>query len=708
VRFFDELKRRNVFRVAGVYFIVAATMIQLIPPLVDAFDLPKWSNTFVFLMLAIGFPITILVTWAFEMTPEGLRRTEELDTHRHVVVNPARYSDYAILIGILVLCVYMGYSVQQVERPETAQAGTPVIGTVAVLPFANLSVEPEQEGVSRAITSDVRNRLTQVPGLKVIAGPASQKPAEDEDLRQIGKKLDAPVVLDGSVQRSGNRLRVMAQLVDTGRGVQLWSKTFNRDMADMLAVQDDLSQSIVDDVRKVIVPPAEAVADKDGPAGQARRLMADGQGKLNQRTADALSAAVTAFEQAIVRDPNSARAHAALAEALLLQGKGWETYGEVPLADAVARARPFAAKAVALGPQLAEAQAVSGLVALAAGDADAAVGKLKKAVERKPDLAKARLWLYQAYAASGRLGEGIAQLKRAYELDPDSLAIGLNMSRLLAISDQRLEADALLDRLERLYPGNENLLAARGARLADDWRPVDAIQVLQRASKADPSDAKVRLMLGVAYLDLGASGEAEQWLDAGKELVLLAQGKPQDALAEARRRFAADPGDPERVFALADAEAAAGRPQAAVNLLAPFEDASKDGAGPLYGRSPMAMPALTLAGARIAQGDAEGARPLLDGARAWLKRQRDLGFDHPQYAYLEARIAALEGRPDEAMASLRRAVARRFAGVSVVGWDPALASLRELPEYRALVADLDTDRGQRRARLKDMGLLASL
>lgn len=705
MRVFDELKRRNVFRVAGTYFIVAAAMIQLFPPLVDAFDLPKWSTTFVFLMLAIGFPITILVTWAFEMTPEGLRRTGELDHHRHVVTTPARYSDYAILIGIVVLCIYMGYSIQQRDE-EMLHSGTPVIGTVAVLPFANLSVEPEQEGVSRAITSDIRNRLAHVPGLKVIAGPASAKPGEEQDLRQVGKTLDAPVVLDGSVQRSGSRLRVMAQLIDTDRGVQLWSKTFNREMADMLAVQDDLSQSIVDDVRKVIVPPQAVSAD--GGAGKDRKLMDAGHGKLAQRTSGSLSAAITSFEQAIVRNPKSAPAHAALAEALLLQGKGWQTYGEVPLPDAVAKARPFAAKALALDPSLAEAQAVSGLIDLSAGDADLAVAKFKKALDRKPGLAKARLWLYQAYASTGRLSDGIAQLTRAYEQDPDSLAIGLNMSRLLAISDRRLEADALLDRLERLYPGNENLMAARGARLADDWRPVDAIQVLQRASKADPGDAKVRLMLGVAYLDLGATSEAEQWLDGSKDLILLAQGRTEDALAEARRRFAADPGDPERLFAMAAAESAAGHHRAVIDLLAPVEALSTDGTGPLYGRSPIVMPALTLAGARIALNDAAGARPLLDGARAWLKRQRALGFEHPSYAYLEARVDALDGKPDQAMAALRRAVSRRFAGVSMVGWDPALASLRALPDYRALVADLDTDRGQRRARLKDMGLLASL
>ena len=710
MRFVDELKRRHVFRVAGTYCVVAFGMVQLIPPVVDAFDLPKWANTFVFLMLMIGFPITILVTWAFEMTPEGLRRTEEVDHHRHVALPKASGTDYFVLIAIVVIIGYMGYTIQQGGRAPD-NAGVPVIGTVAVLPFANLSVEPEQEGMSRAITSDVRNRLTRLPGLTVIAGPASEKPGEDEDMRAIGKKLGAPVVLDGSVQRSGSRLRVMAQLVDTDRGVQLWSKTFNRDVADMLAVQDDLAQSIVDDVHKAIIPPAAeepGVRSTKGGGAQSRKVLEAGRGKMSQRTGTALASAITSFEQAIASNPRSSQAYASMAEALLLQGKTWETYGQMPLADAVAKAKPFAAKALALDPSFAEARAVSGLVELASGDADAAIASLNKAVERKPDLAKARLWLYLAYMAAGRAEDGIPQLKRAYEQDPDSLAIGLNMSRVLAMSDRRLEADTLLERLERLYPGNENLLAARGARLADDWRSIDAIQVLQRATKADPTDEKVRMMLGLAYLDLGAAGDAEQWLDGGKDLVLLAQGRSADALTEARRRFIADPGDTERIFALADAEGAAGHPQSVIDLLAPFEALSKDGAGPLYGRTPFAMPAITLASARLAVNDEAGARTLLAGSRAWLQRQRKLGFEHPYFAYLEARIDAVEGNPEKAMTALRRAVSQRFSGVSVVTWDPALASLRGLPDYRSLVADLDTDRNQRRTRLKDMGLLTVL
>lgn len=708
MRLVDELKRRNVFRIAGTYCVVTFAMIELVPNLVDAFGLPSWSNTFVFLMLGLGFPIVILVTWAFEMTPEGLRRTEEVDQRRQVVVTSAKIGDYVLLVAILAAVGYMAYSVNLREAPSAGGGEVAAINTIAVLPFANLSVEPEQEGMSRAITTDVRNRLTKLSSLKVVAGPASQKPGEEADLGEIGKKLRAPVVLDGSVQRSGTKLRVMAQLIDTENGVQLWSKTFDREMADMLSVQDDVAQSIVDDIREVIMPPAVAEASAEESSARTRKLMDEARARLAQRTEESLNAATASFEQAIMRDPKSAPAYAALAEAVLLQGETWETYGRMPLADAVARARPFAAKALKLDPALAEASAVMGLVELAAGNTAAAIGKLGAAIERNPDLAKAHLWLYQAYAAEGRLAEGIARLGKAHELDPGSLAIGLNMSRLLAITDRRLEADRLLDGLERLYPGNENLLAARGARLADDWRPVDAIQVLRQASKADPSDAKVKAMLGLAYLDLGATGEAEAWLDDDKALILLAQGRTQEALAEARRRFAADPGNPDRIFALADAEAAAGHHRAVVDLLAPFEAMSNNGAGPLYGRSPIAMPAMTLAGARLALNDAAGARPLLDGARAWLAGQRALGFEHPSLAYLEARIDALDGKPDQAMAALRRAVSRRFAGVSVVGWDPALASLRTLPDYRALVADLDTDRGQGRARLKDMGLLASL
>jgi TolB-like protein/tetratricopeptide (TPR) repeat protein len=703
VRFVDELKRRNVFRVAVTYLAVAFGVIQLLPPVVDAFELPKWSVTFVFLMMGLGFPITILVTWAFEMTPEGLRRTGEVDQHRQVVRTSANPGDYFVLAAIVVILGYMVYSFRG-QDAAPVQAGVPVVGTVAVLPFANLSVEPEQEGMSRAITSDVRNRLARVPGLKVIAGPASQKPGEDEDLKAIGAKLDAPVVLDGSVQRSGSRLRVMAQLVDTRNGVQIWSKTFNRDVADILAVQDDLSQAIVGDVRKVVVPAGEGPEPGQG----ARQLVDAARASLARRTGASLSASVAALEQAISRNPKSAYAYAAMAEARLLQGKGWETYGAVPMADAVAAAAPFAAKALRLDPGLAEARAVTGLVQLASGQTDAAIASLRAAVAAKPALTKAHLWLYQAYAAAGRTGEAAGELKHAYRLDPNSLAVGLNMSRLMAMSDRRLEADTLLGRLERRYPGNENLLAARGARLADDGRSVDAIQVLRRALAADPGDEKVRALLGHAYLDVGAPAEAARWLPEGKSMVLLAQGRPADALDEARRRFDADPGDPARIFALADAQAAAGHSQAVIDLLAPFEPVSGGGTGPLYGRTPLDMPAITLAAARRATGDEAGAKVLLDGAKAWLQRQRSLGFSDPALAYLEARIEAMQGNPQDAVAALRRAAARRFAGLAVMGWDPALASLRALPAYREIAADLDADRAQRRARLADMGLLTAL
>lgn len=709
MRLVDELKRRNVFRIAGTYCVVTAMTIELVPNIVDAFGLPSWSTTFVFLMMALGFPIVIVITWAFEMTPEGLRRTEEVDQHRKVVVSSAKLGDYVLLAAILAAVGYMAYSVRQREAPSAvATAGeVPEINTVAVLPFANLSVEPEQEGMSRAITTEVRNRLTKVSSLRVVAGPASQKAEEDEDLKAIGKKLGSSVVLDGSIQRSGDKLRVMAQLIDTESSHQLWSKTFDRDMADLLSVQDDVAQSIVEDVRKVIMPPPSNEVSTAESTERRRRQMDEARGRLAQRTEESLALAVTAFEQEITRNPGSAPAYAALAEALLLQGAAWETYGQVPLAGAVARARPFAAKALALDPSLAEASAVMGLIELASGDLTTAIDSLNRAVGQKPTLASAHLWLYQAHAAAGRLGDGVAQLNRAYELDPDSLAIGLNMSRLLAASDRRLEADALLDRLERLYPGNESLLAARGARLADDWRPADAIEVLRRATAANPADAKVKLMLGTAYLDLGATAEAERWLGGNKDMVLLANGRTAEALAEARRRFDANPGDAEALFALADAEAAAGNGRAVVDLLSPFAEVSRDGTGPLYGRSPMVMPAVTLAAARVALGDMAGARPLLDGARAWLARQRAQGFEHPHFSYLEARIEALDSRPGEAMAALRRAVARRFAGISIIGWDPAIASLRGRSDYKIMVEDLDLERSERRARLRDTGSSAS-
>ncbi|MBI1179382.1 MAG: tetratricopeptide repeat protein [Alphaproteobacteria bacterium] len=703
MRFVDELKRRNVFRVGGAYAVVFFGMVQLTDPLVSAYHLPEWSTTFVFTMMLLGLPVTLVAAWAFEMTPEGLRRTQDVDQHRHIGRAPANVGDYLILATMIGICGYLYYQVEWTKEADDAPV-TLNVRSMAVLPFANLSVEPEQEGVSRALTAEVRNRLTRLPGLRVLADSAAAKPEEDHGMKAVGEELGVNVVLDGSVQRAGDRLRVMAQLVDTKHGVQLWSKTFNRNVADILSVQDDLSQAIVDDVRRVIThepQDEDDVAGAKGSPAAAQKALASGRQSLGRRTGKSLAAALSAFEQTIALAPKTASAYAGIAETILLQGQGAATYGAVPVPDAVARARPLVAKALVLNPKLAEARAVDGFADLVSGDADGAIGKLNKAVAAKPDLAKAHLWLYRAYLAAGRPGDGIPHLEQAYHLQPDSLAIGLNMSRLLALSDRRLGADMLLDRLERLYPGDENLLVARGARLADDWRPVDAAEMLRRANAADPSDRRARRLLGMIYLDLGAAEEAASWLKGDGELVLLAEGRAADAVAEAQRRFAANPGDPERIFALADAEAAAGNDRAVIDLLGPFEGLPPKDRWRLFTRTPF-MPAITLAAARLAVGDAAAAKTLLEESRRYVATLRRLGFDYPYLAYVEARIDALEGDRDGALAALRSSVSHRFPGVSVVGWDPALRSLRGLAEFQAITADLDADRARLRDRLHDL------
>jgi TolB-like protein/tetratricopeptide (TPR) repeat protein len=702
VNFISELKRRNVIRVAGAYLVVAWLIIQLTEQMVPAFHLPEWSNTFVIMMLGIGLPITMLVAWAFEMTPEGLRRTQETESHRHLSSSRARLGDYVIILGVLIVAGYVFYDHELVKAPDGDAALQ--VGKIAVLPFASFSPEPEQEGVSRAMTFEVRNRLVQIPGLRVVAGAAALEPGEVADLKAVGEALGAEVVLDGSVQKSGSTLRVMAQLVDTREGVQLWSETFNREMTDVLAVQDDISQAIVNEVHAAITPEEERAPPgtvRGRTAGGENPHLRSGLAELAARSPQGLERGVETLREAVGRSPDSATAHAALAEAYLLQAASWGTYGPLSPDRAVALARPFISRALALDPDLAAGKAVKALAALVSGHPDEAIPDLEAAIAADSSMAKARLWLSYALDEQGRRVEASRELEQAYRQVPDDLPVALGMSRLLAHRGESLEADELLRRLDREHPGNRTIVQARAARLGDQWRPADVIKALTGTEEG--LDSIGRGLLGLSYLDLGMTEKAAELLPGGQVAAYLASGRPQDALDEAWRRFREDPGDRARIFDLAAASAAAGQPGTAVDLLSPLLVDAGHG-GPLYTGSPAFLPVAVLAAARKAAGDGDGAEEALAAASAWLQEQRQAGFDGAELDYLEARIAAVRGNVDAALVSLRRAAGAGFLGVSALAWDPALAGLHGSGEFTRLKDELDAERRRQRERLDGTGM----
>jgi TolB-like protein len=252
-----ELKRRNVFRVGAAYAIVGWLLIEVASVLLPTFDAPDWVMKAFSSLVILGFPLTLVIAWAFELTPEGIKRdtaVDPADSIRHVT---GRRLDF-IIIGVLVLAVAYFAVDKFVLESEPEQAGItpkplPVAESVAreksiaVLPFVNMSSDPEQEYFSDGLSEEILNLLAKVPELKVTARTSSFAfKGKNDDVRTIGKALNVNAVLEGSVRKSGERVRITAQLIDVASGTHLWSETYDRILTDIFAVQDNVASEILD------------------------------------------------------------------------------------------------------------------------------------------------------------------------------------------------------------------------------------------------------------------------------------------------------------------------------------------------------------------------------------------------------------------------------------------------------------------------------
>jgi len=252
-----ELKRRNVFRVGAAYGIVAWVLIEVAHTAFPTLQLPDWTTTLVTVLLIMGFPVALVIAWAFELTPEGIKRETAVDPADSVRHATGRRLDF-IIIGLLMLAVAYFAVDKFVLESEPEQTGItpkplPVAEAVvreksiAVLPFVNMSSDPEQEYFSDGLSEEILNLLAKIPGLKVIGRTSSFAfKGKNEDLRAIGATLDVSTVLEGSVRKSGERVRITAQLIDVSNGAHLWSETYDRTITDIFAVQDDVASSIIE------------------------------------------------------------------------------------------------------------------------------------------------------------------------------------------------------------------------------------------------------------------------------------------------------------------------------------------------------------------------------------------------------------------------------------------------------------------------------
>jgi TolB-like protein/Tfp pilus assembly protein PilF len=467
--FLTELKRRNVYRAAVAYGVVAWFLTQLTTQVLPLFEIPNSAVRFVVIALAAGFPIAMLLSWLYELTPEGIVRTEDLHPARARSIQRAtgRILDF-IIIGALLLVIAMLVVGRLQFYRQTGESISQK--SIAVLPFSNLSKEQENAFFADGMQDEILTDLARVGDLKVISRSSvmQYKSGVKRNLREIASELGVTHVVEGSVQRGANRVRVNAQLIDARTDRQLWGQTYDRELVDVFAIQTHLAQHIVRELQAKLSPMEKAQIERkptENSEAYLAFLQAHDLYTRPDKFQSTIETAEELFEKATKLDPNFAGAFAGLALV-----EDWIYHDFDPTPARKEKARAAVETAIRLQPDLPEAHLALGFYHYyCERDYQAALDEFAIAKRDLPNAAE----VYSAIGAierrQGKWAEGIANLEKAALLSPKDAWILENLADSYYATRNFESADKTLDRAIEAAP---NLLRARAqkARLAVDWK----------------------------------------------------------------------------------------------------------------------------------------------------------------------------------------------------------------------------------------------
>jgi TolB-like protein/Tfp pilus assembly protein PilF len=439
--FFAELKRRNVYKVAVAYAIVGWLLVQIATQVFPFLEIPTWVVRLVIVLVAAGFPIALVIAWAFELTPEGIKRTEDVDlpaggvskkrTWMYVVVVGLAFS-----IGLVFIGRYTARNTATGARTERATGSSIPQKSIAVLPFENLSDDKNAAYFADGIQDEILTKLASIADLKVISRTSTAKyKSKPEDLRTVSQQLGVATVLEGSVQKAADKVRVNVQLIDARADSHLWAKTYDRDIKDVFAVESEVAQEIADSLQAKLSP-AEATTLATAPTKDtaAYDLFLKGESQLRAANAslrrESFDQAIAWYQQAIARDPNFALAMARLAECRLSRHWFVETFTEPELAEV----KQTVEHALALAPDLAEAHVAHGLFYYYGyRQYEEALAEFGRGLQLQPNNAQALEYSGYVYRRQGQWLRCLDTLKKSLEQDPRNADVAGNLAQTYCI-----------------------------------------------------------------------------------------------------------------------------------------------------------------------------------------------------------------------------------------------------------------------------------
>jgi len=557
---FAELKRRNVFRVGAAYAVVAWVVLQVLDVVGEILELPAWGGKLILVVLVIGFLLALVFAWAYELTPEGVKREKDVDRSQSITTQTGRKLD-RVIIGVLALAViYLLVDKLVLQKLVETPVPSPVAAesapatqqspSVAVLPFVNISGDPENEYFSDGLTETLLHVLSQLPGLRVAARTSSFAfKGQSIGIGEIAGALGVAHVLEGSVQKADDRVRITAQLIRADDGFHVWSQNYTRPLQDIFAIQDEIAADVAEALGSSLLGNGAAerhvVSTRNIEAYDSYLKGLEQQAILSY---GGLDQAERHFKQALARDPGFTDARLALARNHLLKfGTGLSSRDDV-----LARTTPLIEQARARDPDNALAEALSIVLSLTtSGPADgeqqirAWVERLQDLLPRVPTETLARVSVAATFANFfSDPQRAIEVLQAGLLIDPLQSELHRWLGRMYIQVEQLDKAHAALQRSLELAPDNPNIYGTLAeVELAADNLPA-ALDWTRQATEKDPQDHELAWHIARYLYGLRLAEEADYWAARVKALA------PESSLArllEVERAVAV--GDTEQVIA---------------------------------------------------------------------------------------------------------------------------------------------------------------
>jgi TolB-like protein/Tfp pilus assembly protein PilF len=727
--FFEELKRRNVVRVAIAYLVTSWVLMQIIDLVLENVTAPEWVMQVFMLLFAVGFPVALIFAWAFEMTPEGIKKEKDVDRTQSITPQTGRKLDFTI-IGVLVVAVvfllgdrFLGTFEKALGRsergsepfsqdmsvesrthldekrdPTPAEAGP--AKSIAVLPFVNMSSDPEQEYFSDGISEEILNALAKIKKLKVAGRTSSFAfKGENQDLRKIGEMLGVENILEGSVRKSGTKVRITAQLIQVEDGFHLWSETYDRELTDVFTIQDEIATAILVELKAHLLDGEQVVVASTRANSEAYDLYLMAKQRIYERTRPTLEIAAETLDRAIAADSNYAPAYAQRGITALLLVE--DQYGTLPKEQSQTQAKLYLDQALRLDPEQPEALAGMGLYYENIPGQDGlkkSIEYLERALAINPNLINASNWLQASYSGVGRLEESMQIMEQLFERDPLYRPGIANLNRMYTFRNELQKAQDMVERVRPFMPNDPFLYRIEAGIHFAKGNLAKGLLLAEKALSIQPDNGPNVELLGRGLL---STAQFDRLLEEGtprqRIIALRVKDRTEEAIILAREL--ADSG--EDIGSLLGVLNSLGRTEEVVQF---FEDRwpsldafEKD--YPLVGAGGFGN-MLDIAYAYGSVGNAERFDDAMARSRVALDRVDELGFGGPFMKFSNAAWYTMSGNHDEALSLLSSAVEEGLVMSARLSqaW-PAFKPLEGDPEYKAIQQKMTDHLNAERAEL---------